>query len=321
LVTGATGFIGRRLVSDLVGRGYAVVAAARDPARASVLPEGVTVRRADLAEPDSLRGLMDEVDLVFHVAAAMRGGWEEHRRTTVEGTRALLELCRRAKVTRFVHTSSIAAYRTAGLAPHSVLGADSPLDDAESADGPYARAKVLTEGMVRAALDTGFDAVIVRPGIVYGPGQLAFQQLGRRIAGRLVAAGGPDLVLPLTHVGSVSDALIRVAEAPGARGKAYPVVDCEVSVGEYLALFEELSGRPLRRWHLPLPLAAAAFAGIGLLRGLPGLGTRLPQTSAAKLRRRNLSLHYDASALARDTGWKPLLTLREGLAQSLGAPR
>lgn len=315
-MTGATGFIGRRLVRDLVARGHSVVAAVRDPAAAG-LPEGVAVRRADLAEPDSLRGAADGVEVVFHVAAAMSGDWDQHRRTTVEGTRALLELAREAGVARFVHTSSIAAYRTAELEPDSVLRGDSPIDEPETADGPYARAKVVTERLVGDAVQAGLDAAIVRPGIVYGPGQLAFQQLGRRVGGRLVAVGGSELLLPLTYVDSVTDAFIRVAEAATTRGRAYPVVDCDVPVRDYLEVLEELSGRPLRRTQVPPLLIEALSAGIGILRHVPGLGPRLPEASAAKIRRRNRSFHYDTSALERDTGWKPVVSLREGLARSL----
>lgn len=319
LVTGASGFIGRHLVPALIEKGYAVRALVRSRARAAVLPEDVEQRLADLAVEDSLRGAADGVDVVFHLGAATAGGWKIHQAATVEGTRRLLRLSVEASVRRFIHVSSIVVYDASGLRPGDTIGESHPLAAPEPAIGPYARGKVEAELLVRRVeRESGLPITIVRPGLVYGPGRVLFPHLGMRRGDLFLAVGGMDVLLPLCSVVSLNDALVRIAETSGAVGQAYTVVDeNETTRGDYLRFFSELTGRQCRSVSIPLWPVAAACGGIGLARRLPGL-SRLPDTSAAKIRTRALSLRYDTSCLRSSTGWKPAGPLREELAHALG---
>lgn len=317
LVTGATGFIGRHLARDLVSRGHEVRATDREPDHAGVLPEAASFHRADLADPESLEGVTNGIDVVFHLGAAMAGGWDTHRLVTVEGSRRLHRQSVEAGVSRFILTSSIAAYDPDSLCPGDTLTTESALATAEH-HGPYARGKVEVERMIRASDSGSMSWSIVRPGLVYGPEKLTFPHLGRRIGKWWVSAGGTDYLLPLTHVRSLTDAMIRIAESPVCEGKAYHVVDTnETTRVEYVRLLRELSGRPQRAVSLPMWTVALAAGLIGLMARLPVLGKRLPQTSAAKVKARNRSLRYDTTSLEADTGWKPALSVREGVARSL----
>jgi predicted dehydrogenase len=319
LVTGASGFIGRHLVPALIEKGYAVRALVRSRARAAVLPEDVEQRLADLAVEDSLRGAADGVDVVFHLGAATAGSWSVHQAATVEGTRRLLRLSVEASVRRFIHVSSIVVFDTTGLRPGGRIEESHPLAAPEPAIGPYARGKVAAELLVRRGeRESGLPITIVRPGLVYGPGRVLFPHLGMRRGDLFLAVGGMDVLLPLCSVGSLNDALMRIAETPGAGGEAYTVVDeNETTRGDYLRLFSELTGQRHRSVSIPLWPVAAACGGIGLARRLPGF-SRLPDTSAGKIRTRALSLRYDTSRLRSSTGWKPAGPLREELARALG---
>src|SRR5438128_4509950 len=89
-VTGATGFIGGRVTRQLVDAGHDVVAIARNPESARDLESiGVDVRRGDITDPDSLRGLMAGVDGVFHIAGWYKIGSKDPRRESGSTSPAL----------------------------------------------------------------------------------------------------------------------------------------------------------------------------------------------------------------------------------------
>src|SRR5438270_12779379 len=117
-VTGATGFIGGRLVEALVGGGQKVRVLVRDQAAAPQLHQpGVEVVQGDLGAPAALEEAVTGAQRVFHCAGLV-GDWlrpEETRLVNVEGTRALLSACASAGVERVVHLSSLSVY---GLGQH-----------------------------------------------------------------------------------------------------------------------------------------------------------------------------------------------------------
>src|SRR5262245_14349715 len=111
-VTGATGFIGGRVVRQLVEAGHHVTALVRSPARAKRLQElGVTLSEGDVTDRASLRAPMEAVDGIFHIAGWYRLGarhLEMNRRVNVEGTRNVLETMRDLGIAKGVYTSTLA---------------------------------------------------------------------------------------------------------------------------------------------------------------------------------------------------------------------
>ncbi|MFP4145107.1 MAG: NAD-dependent epimerase/dehydratase family protein [Phycisphaeraceae bacterium] len=320
LVTGATGFIGRELVETLAARGHRVRALARSRERAAGLPGSVEVRVGDLAEPETLEGVAEGAEVVFHLGGATGGGGvERHLQVTAEGTRAMLAETCRAGVRRFVHVSSLAVYDLAGQRRGAVIDEQSPVPAPENAAGAYARGKVEAERIVRdAAGRNGPEVTIVRAGLVYGPGRVVFEHLGRPVGPVRVGFGSGDQLLPLVSIRSVVDALLRAAEAPEAAGRTYVLVDPDPPTRrQYLDALGEILGERQRAAYLPTLPVALACEAMGRLRKLPGLA-RLPATSGGKVRQRALSLRYDAERLERDTGWAPASRdFRDGLRRAL----
>lgn len=151
-ITGSTGFIGRsvldRLLASGVHRIVCLVRSRETEARAVDGVGGVELVYGDVCDSTTYSDALAGSDTVVHMAAATGKAREsELRRVNVEGTRELVEACRRARVKRFVFMSSIAA---AG----DRIG-----------DYPYARTKLEAEGIVREA---GVQHTIVRPTIVLG---------------------------------------------------------------------------------------------------------------------------------------------------------
>jgi nucleoside-diphosphate-sugar epimerase len=153
LVTGGTGFIGRRLVAALTARGANVRILTRDATEGGGAGRNrPTAVVADLAQPESLNAVCADADVVFHLAgyahaedADSDAAMLHHRQVTVEGTRALLAEAVRAGVRRLVFLSSVKAMGEGG---EECLGEDAPAQPTTA----YGRAKREAEGLV---LDAG----------------------------------------------------------------------------------------------------------------------------------------------------------------------
>jgi len=114
-VTGATGFIGTKLVEQLVDDGHDVTALTRSRSNASHLPDDVTVVEGDITDKESMREPMAGADRLFHVAAWFFIGpgsreRETAQRINVEGTRNVLELMNELDIPKGVYTSTVGVY-------------------------------------------------------------------------------------------------------------------------------------------------------------------------------------------------------------------
>jgi nucleoside-diphosphate-sugar epimerase len=170
LVTGATGFIGGRVVDQLLAAGHQVHALVRSAAKAPALARpGVTLFEGDITERASLRPATTGVDGVFHLAAWYKVGPRDKspaERVNVEGTRHVLETMRDLGIPKGVYTSTLAVFSdTKGQL----------VDETYRHDGPwlseYDRTKWVAHYEVAEPLmRSGLPLVIVQPGLNYGPG-------------------------------------------------------------------------------------------------------------------------------------------------------
>ena len=168
-VTGGTGFIGSHLVRRLVDQGHEVVAIARNPESALMLPEAVDIVQGDVTDKASMRDPMSGCDRVFHVAGWYQVGVDDPTtayRVNVEGTRNVLELMVEHDVEKGVYTSTVAVF--------SDTGGD-VVDESYRHEGPhlsiYDRTKWQAHYEVaEPMIEAGLPLVIVQPGAVYGPG-------------------------------------------------------------------------------------------------------------------------------------------------------
>jgi len=159
LVTGASGFIGRHLVSALLADGHAVRALVRSDGAATRVPHGAEVVWGDVADVDSLWAAAAGARLVYHLAGSYRGTDEEIHAAHLTGTANLLRALEPG--TRVVYVSSTSVYGWDQVWPADHATSPAP----ESA---YGKAKLAAEELVLGAAD--IQAVVARPTITYGPG-------------------------------------------------------------------------------------------------------------------------------------------------------
>jgi nucleoside-diphosphate-sugar epimerase/predicted dehydrogenase len=321
LVTGATGFIGRHLVRELVNAGWDVRALVRDAARGRHLESArVHVVLGDLADPDAFPGLAEGVDTVFHLASAMRGSREVFESVDLDGTRHLLEEAKRAGVRRFVFTSTLGAYALGRFADGAVV-TEEMTDDPDSV-GAYARAKLLIERMLADAQRAGtLEVVIARLGLVFGPGASPFLEhlphLGMLRGDRYIVFGDGRVPLQLSYVDNAVAALRLCATVPAAAGETFTIIDDDVPTQrEYVLRLAELTGRPLRIVAVPRP--AAYLVGLGV-EALARVTKLAPPTTRQLMLGKTRKLFFDCSRAKRILGWTPEVRWEEGLRRAVAA--
>ncbi len=259
LVTGATGFIGSHLVKELVAKKHQVRALLLPGEDASALEAmGVEVRRGDLTKRDSLSGIADGVDVVFHLAARVTdwGTRKQFYDAIFTATKNLLDEAE-GKARRFVYTSSIAA-----------LGCDRDLRGVKETDPPrksgipYNDAKADTEHLVREAHARGRIAcTIIRPANVTGPGSVWVKDVLDKLKGVLPLVGDGNQSSSFVFIDNLVDGFMLAGTKEIAAGKTYHFRDdWEVSWKQYLHDLGSFIGKkPIGRLPLGLALGIAWF--------------------------------------------------------------
>jgi nucleoside-diphosphate-sugar epimerase len=276
LVTGASGFIGHVLCDELRQRGHEAVGLVR---RAGSAPGEEVV--ADLGDADALRAAVAAArcDAVVHLAAEIASQRSEARirEVNVDGTRRLLDACRAAPdAPRFVFVSTVVT----GEADGRVLTPGEPLP----VSTPYGRSKQEGE---RMALESGLEAVVVRPSHVYGAGGWYADEMVKRLEapGRFAVIGRGDNLWDVVRAEDVASACVLAAErAPS--GAVYHCADDEpVRYYDFMKLTADALGLGAPR-RIPAPLARLAAGR---------------HTVAAVVR----SARSDNTRLKDELGWAP----------------
>ncbi len=316
LVSGATGFLGGRLAVALKDHGYAVRALARSRSDVSRLAAlGIEIVIGDLADEDSLSRAARGQQLVFHTAGKV-GDWgaaADFRKANIEGTAHVIAACRRSCVRRLVHMSSLTVL---GLLRNGTRVDEETPMAARAAD-PYTASKIAGEELVRRAngMD-GLETVVVRPGVIWGPGDTIFlprfAALLRR--GRMVLVDGGRNRIGLSHVENLAQGMLLAAAAPATAGQVYHLTDGEeITAAEAFRLLAEALGVPPPRRSLPF---AVAYAAASLMEAWAKLRRQATPPAFTRYGVRLVASdnRYDIGKARRELGYRPAITFRQGVA-------
>lgn len=323
VVTGAAGFLGRRVVAAAVQRGLTVDAWVRagqeslpqDPA----LAKPVRVVGVNLDDPGAIQAALSGVDVVIHAAAAKSGDLQRQWAGTVVATDHLLSAMRSTGVGRLVGVSSLAVYDYWDIPTGALLDEHAGLDLQPQRRDAYARSKLAQDQRFRDFAGDA-DVTIVRPGIVYGPGACWQFCLGRAWGeGRWLRLGPDCDELPWTYVDNCADALVCAAVTDTARGGIVNLVDDE-RPGRRAFINALNRHQALRKSVIALPWSLHRFAAWlasdvmdrNITKGrvaIPGL------LRSVDLAVRFKPLRYD-NARARDLlDWTPRVSVAQALEQ------
>ena len=316
LVTGGGGFLGLAIVRRLVRQGTTVCSFSR---RRHDELEALDVeqRLGDLADEAAVRAAVAGCDVVFHVAAkpGIWGPFKDYHRTNFIGTKNVIAACREQGVSRLVYTSSPSVV----FDGRDMEGVDESVPYPSRFAAHYPRTKAAAEQLVRAANDERLGTVSLRPHLIWGPGDnhLLPRLIARARAGQLRRIGDSKQLVDTTYIDNAAEAHLLAAEKlkPGAvvAGRVY-----FISQGEPLNLWAminrllEAAGAPTVQRTIPRGVALAlawGFENIHILLRRSG-EPRLTRFVVQEL----CTAHwFDISAARRDLGYRPTVSISEGL--------
>ncbi|MFO7626499.1 MAG: NAD-dependent epimerase/dehydratase family protein [Candidatus Fermentibacteraceae bacterium] len=299
-LTGATGFVGGALGRLLLSRGFTVKAAVRGSSKADRVPKGCEVVRVDFLDPDSMVPHLKGMDVIQHVAGAVKARCqEEFDRANAASTAALVKAANTAcPGARFILTSSQAAAGPCGTGPVTA----------------YGRSKLLAERAV-----TGFyDYTIIRPPAVFGPGDEATKKLFKWAGRGFFASPNTKGAFCAVFVDDLAELMLKVMDHPETRGRVLqPSYPERITWKAFHRALQRAAGRKILHVKVPKKLVHFAGAMSEALSVVTGACPMVTRDKARELTSGEWVLKQDE--VAGLLGWQPRVPLEEALRRSLGS--
>jgi farnesol dehydrogenase len=326
LLTGGTGFLGRRLAQRLCdsAAGVDLALLVRGSSQRDGFPDGVELVEGDVTDGASLARAFADRDAVIHAAALVKilAPAASFDRVNVEGLSRVLEAAEAAGVGRLVYVSSFMA-----LGPTEALPGGVANETCEPGDrvwiNHYERSKTLADRLARQAIEDGVPLSVVYPGVIYGPGALTegnivVRHLMDLAAGRLPGLlGDPERRWNYVFVDDVAEGIARVLERAGGEhggGSRYVLGGENVTQGHFYDLVRRIGEIRVPRRRIPDGVAKAAGWFSRELARLTG-GTPKLTPDLVEIYRHDWAL--DSSRAAAELDWRGR-TLRQGLYETIG---
>jgi len=260
-VTGAAGFIGRRLCAALRARGYRVRALVSPTGDESpLIPLDVEIHKGALRDTEAIARLVDGAQGVFHLAGIVGRVFKldaEYWDVNVTATKELLGACAGHGVKRFVYCS------TADVCGHI----ENPPGDENSplaSDDIYQITKGHGEKVALSANGKkGLEVTVVRPSKVYGPGDPRRRWLFRNIAnGSITIFGDGESLIHPVYVDDLVDGLILAYQSQKTPGRIYIIAGEKcLTINEMVGIIAGAAGVTARRRYFPyFPAKVYSFA-------------------------------------------------------------
>ncbi len=316
LVTGGGGFLGGRIVRQLVDQGAEVRSFSRETHPG--LDQGsVSQIQGDLADFDAVKTAMIDCDTVFHVAAkaGVWGSFDSFYRPNVLGTQNVIRACRELGVQRLIYTSSPSVV----FDGTDMEGVDESVPYPEHYHSCYPQTKAEAEKLVLAANSPELATVALRPHLIWGPGDnhLVPRILDRGRKGQLRRIGKRPCLVDTVYIDNAAQAHLCASEklaygAPCA-GRPYFISNNEpIPVWEMVDRILAADGQgPVSR---TIPPWLAYGAGV-LLEGIYRAFNITAEPRMTRFVARELSTAhwFNTEAAQKDLGYVPKITLAEGL--------
>ncbi len=312
LVTGATGFLGSALVTELLQQKQEEVRIlVRDAQKArKQFGADVQIIQGEITNEEKVQEAVYSATTIYHLAGRLyhpSTPAELYEQTHVEGTRILLKACETQKLQRFIHCSTTGVLGATGETPASE---DAPF----APTNPYERTKLEGETLaLQAHRMNSIPVTVVRPGLVYGPGDLHllnfFSTIKKGIIPPLIDDGKAK-IHPV-YISDMTAAFLLSAERPEAIGHSYNIAgDHPVTFRELATAMAHAMGKKLPPGSIPLSLANFASDVFAMLPGFKGENAPLTRSRVQFLTNSRV---YSIERARNDLDYEPKIGLEEGM--------
>ena len=299
-VTGASGQLGRKLVRELLNRGYSVDAQFRNQEKASRwCPDKARAMVGDLFNPDWLAKAMQNCDSVIHCAAMVSlrpAPYEPMHKVNVGGTKAVVDACLKAGVKRLIHVSSTAA--VGGSITGEVLDETAPFNLAGYGI-PYFETKHEAELTALAANGNSFEVIVVNPSIIISPPdrEVTADDLSK-IPRRLPAYF--EFGINVVEARDVIDGIIRALEK-GRPGERYILAGENLDHNKAIELARKYLG--MRKPMAKLPIWSLYFLG-AIAEIMYAFKKKKPRLNRAIARLAKMRFYWSSARAQNELGWR-----------------
>lgn len=312
LVTGATGFTGSNLCKRLIHEGENVVAFVRPGPKVDYLKQmGVECRNVDITNSDSVENNFDEIETVYHIAAAYRtehSDKKEFHLVNVKATGHLLDIAHKTKVKRFVHCSTVGVQGKIDDPPAHEDYRAKPGDH-------YQESKLEGERLALKYFEKGLSVSVVRPVGIYGPGDTRFLKLFRPISkGMFVMIGSGKVLYHMTYIDDLIEGILLCGRSPKAAGEIFTIG------GEMYTTLQELCNMiadTLKKPHprIKIPYFPVLVASIICEKACGILGIN-PILFPRRVEFFSLDRAFSIDKAKTILGYQPKVSLEEGIKRT-----
>lgn len=312
LLTGSSGYIGTRLADRFSEQGVTVHGVDRDSYEGDSLSSVVT---GDLLDTATLDRANLDVDCICHLAAA-KGDWgiseEEYYRDNLEATRTVIEAGVEAGVKDWVFYSTVST-----LGPHhESVGEDAYFNPIN----PYGASKAEAEKLFHQLADDDPEVrvLIIRPSVVYGPGNPPSTNIYRLVDaiynGRFAMVGSGEAIKSTSYIENLLEATLFLMERMDQGVQTYIYVDePALTTAVLVERIYGLLGRTPPSWHIPLSVASSIAAVSDVAADLTGIDFPI---TAARIEKFNRSTNFDASKI-REEGFEQPVSNEDALRKTV----
>ena len=314
LVTGGGGFLGSAIVTLLVERKYHVRSFSRNP-YPDLSSMGIEQIQGDICNKTAIEHALRGVDLVFHTAAkaGIWGDYSDYYRTNVTGTQNVIAGCKKHHISRLIYTSSPSVV----FSGTDMEGVNESVPYPATYHAYYPQTKAIAEQVVIKAAGQGLMTIILRPHLIWGPGDKHFVPRIIAKANRLIRVGNGKNLIDTVYIDNAADAHILAADAleknPKLSGNIY-----FISQGDPVPLWDMINHilkaaglAPVRR---SMPRSMAWLIGVMLELAYRSFNiTKEPRMTRFLANELAKAHWFDISAARKDLGYAPRISIKEGL--------
>jgi nucleoside-diphosphate-sugar epimerase len=330
LITGSNGFIGAKVVELLLEYGFTQLRCFVRPSSRLGRLENVLGRFAtgknveivsgDLLSRDDCRRAAEGIAVIYHLAAGVEKSFAGAFMNSALSTRNLLDaFLEHGLPRRFVNVSSFSVYSNLALRRGALLDESCPLETAsQERNDPYGFGKLKQDQLViEYGEKQGLPFVILRPGMVFGPGKPSLSgRVGIDTFGFFLHMGGSNR-LPMTFVDNCAEAIVLAGLMPGVDGEVFNVVDDEALTSRQFLRAYKQNARPM--FSLPVPYFVARLLCAVWEKYFHWSKGQIPPV----FNRRRCSAEWKGNRfsnkkLHEKLGWKPRVPLKDALTAFFG---